>query len=159
VNVRLQALFLAMIFIHPKPCSLDYSFLKVAPAAALQTTNLGGALASERFRAADEEVLARIGIASWYSESDPFINRHTASGEVFEDSELTCASWDYAFGTHLKVTNLTSGKSVVCRVNDRGPSRRLNRLIDLSKTTFRAIAPLRRGLVRVSIAPVASPVS
>lgn len=91
------------------------------------------------------------GIASWYSETDPFINKHTANGEVFDDSKLTCASWHHPFNTRLKVTNLSNGKSVVCRVNDRGPAKRLNRVIDLTIGAFKKIAPARKGLIRVSV--------
>jgi rare lipoprotein A len=92
------------------------------------------------------------GIASWYSEQDAGIRPYTASGESFDDSKLTCASWHYEFGTYIKVTNPKTGRSVVCRVNDRGPAKRLRyRIIDLSKASFKAIAPLRQGLVRVRI--------
>src|SRR5688572_20885134 len=73
----------------------------------------------------------RQGVASWYSEQDPGINAQTASGEVFDDELPTCATWDFPFGTYLKVTNRFSGRSVICRVNDRGPARRLGRAIDL----------------------------
>jgi rare lipoprotein A len=91
------------------------------------------------------------GIASWYSKADPGINLHTANGEVFDDRKMTCASYQYPFGTLLKVTNLANGKSVVCRVNDRGPNKRLGRLIDLTLSAFRRIAEPRLGLVRVSV--------
>ena len=91
------------------------------------------------------------GTASWYSETDPGINYRTANNEVFDDSGLTCASWNFPFGTYLKVVNEANGKSVVCRVNDRGPARRLNRLIDLTKGAFQRIAPVRKGLIRVSV--------
>ena len=93
------------------------------------------------------------GIASWYSEKDAFMNKYTANGEVFEDSKLTCASWDFEFGTWLEVKNLNNGKSIVCRVNDRGPSKRLHRVIDLTKTAFRKIADPQKGLVWVSVTP------
>ncbi|MBI3314228.1 MAG: septal ring lytic transglycosylase RlpA family lipoprotein [Candidatus Omnitrophica bacterium] len=97
------------------------------------------------------------GLASWYSESDPHINKYTANGEVFRSSKKTCASWDYAFGSRLKVTNLENGKSVVCVVNDRGPSKRFkNRIIDLSKSSFRQIADAKAGLIRVNLTPLDS---
>jgi rare lipoprotein A len=92
-----------------------------------------------------------LGIASWYSETDPYINIHTANGEVFDDSQMTCASWDYRFGTRLQVTNLANGRSVICRVNDRGPARRLGRLVDLTKAAFREVASLTLGLIDVSV--------
>ena len=94
------------------------------------------------------------GMASWYSEGDPYINIHTANGEIFDDSEDTCASWHYPFGELLLVTNLTNQKSVVCRVNDRGPAKRLGRVIDLTKSSFAKIASLRQGLLRVSVTPL-----
>lgn len=94
------------------------------------------------------------GVASWYSESDPGINRHTANGEVFNDTKMTCASWDFPFGTRLRVTNVRNGKSVVCTVNDRGPAKRLGRLVDLTKSAFRKIAEPRVGLIRVRMSVV-----
>ena len=100
---------------------------------------------------------AYFGVASWYSESDPGINLKTADGKVFDDSQKTCASWDFPFGTHLRVTHLDSGKMVVCRVNDRGPAKRLGRLIDLTKATFREMAPLGIGLISVKVEMVESP--
>ena len=97
------------------------------------------------------QIPLNFGTASWYSETDPGINRHTANGEVFDDSQLTCASWEYPFNTKLEVTNLKNGKSVVCRVNDRGPHKRLNRIIDLTQAAFHEIAPLEKGLLKVSV--------
>ena len=91
------------------------------------------------------------GTASWYSETDPGINYRTANNEVFDDSKLTCASWHFPFGTYLKVENEANGESVICRVNDRGPAKRLNRLIDLTQGAFKQIAPVRKGLIRVSV--------
>lgn len=94
---------------------------------------------------------ALFGMASWYSKSDPGINLRTANGEIFDDSKLTCASWNFPFGTYLRVTHLTNGKAVLCRINDRGPAKRLNRLIDLTKESFREIAPLATGLIPVKV--------
>lgn len=94
---------------------------------------------------------ALFGTASWYSESDPGINLRTANGEIFDDSKLTCASWDFPFGTYLRVTHLANGKAVLCRINDRGPAKRLDRLIDLTKRSFREIAPLETGLISVKV--------
>ncbi len=96
------------------------------------------------------------GVASWYSEKDKFINKHTANGEVFDDTQMTCASWDFKFGTLLEVKNLTNGKSIVCRVNDRGPNKRLNRLIDLTKAAFKKLDSPHRGLVPVTVRKISS---
>lgn len=97
------------------------------------------------------------GIASWYSEADPGIHLTTANGEIFDDSQFTCASWDFPFGTWLRVTRLSNGNAVFCRVNDRGPAKRLGRLIDLTKSAFREIAPLQAGLVTVKVEPLRLP--
>lgn len=98
--------------------------------------------------------LSRFGVASWYSEQDKFINEKTANGETFDDSALTCASWFHDFGEKLLVINVFSGKWVVCRVNDRGPNKRLNREIDLTKSAFKRISNPRHGLIRVTVTPV-----
>lgn len=78
----------------------------------------------------------------------------TASGERFNENDLTAAMWDVPFGTKVKVTNLANGKSVVVRINDRGPAKRLvrqGRVIDLSKMSFKSIAPLSKGIIKVRI--------
>lgn len=78
----------------------------------------------------------------------------TASGERFNENDLTCAMWHAAFGTLVRVTNLANGKSVVVRVNDRGPARRLvkrGRVIDLSKGAFQKIANLKDGVIKVKL--------
>ncbi len=91
------------------------------------------------------------GKASWYSQDDPGILLTTANMETFDDSQLTCAMWDLPFDTILKVTNLENGKSVIVRINDRGPAKRLNRIIDLTKTAFSRIADPGKGLADVSV--------
>jgi len=96
---------------------------------------------------------ARAGIASWYSQTDKYINEQTASGELFDDEKITCASWNHAFGERLLVINLLNLRWTVCRVNDRGPNKRLRREIDLSKAAFRKIANPRRGLTLTLIIP------
>lgn len=97
---------------------------------------------------------ARFGIASWYSETDKNINERTANGEIFNDRKMTCASWYYPFGEKLLVINMLNGTWVVCRVNDRGPNKRLKREIDLTKAAFSRIANLRRGLTPVAVIPI-----
>ncbi len=92
-----------------------------------------------------------IGVCSWYSQDDPGINIYTANGEVFNDGAMTCAKWDVPFGTWFKITNIANGKFVLARTNDRGPARRLNRVIDLSKGAFAKIADLKLGLITVKV--------
>jgi rare lipoprotein A len=52
------------------------------------------------------------------------------------------------------VTNLQNGRSVICVVNDRGPAKKLKRLVDLTKAAFRDIADTKHGLIRVSVVPL-----
>ena len=86
--------------------------------------------------------------ATWYG--NQFHGRLTASGERFNQNAMTCASNKYKLGTHLKVTNIANGKSVVCRVNDRG---KLGKgvVVDLSKGAFAKIAPLSQGRIKVKV--------
>lgn len=88
------------------------------------------------------------GIASWYGAE--CAGRRTASGEIFSPEGFTCASWHYPFQSILRVSTIR-GKSVVVRVNDRGPNRRLHRIIDLSEASFAALADTKRGLIPVTI--------
>jgi len=96
----------------------------------------------------------KTGMASWYSKQDPGIRKHTANNEIFDDAELTAAMWDVPFNQKIKVTNLENGMSVIVRINDRGPHRRLvrqGRIIDLSKQAFLTIASLGKGLIDIQL--------
>lgn len=92
---------------------------------------------------------AELGIASWYGEG--FRGRLQANGLPFDPDALTCAHWGHPFGTRLKVTNIANGQSVIVKVTDRGPAKHLRRVIDLSQASFKQIADLRLGTVRVKI--------
>ena len=98
----------------------------------------------------------RYGTASFYGldAKKERLNEYTASGKRFNPQEAGLASWDYAFGTTVVVTNLDNGKSVECVVTDRGPAKRLvkqGRIVDLYRGCFEQIADLREGLINVSI--------
>lgn len=87
--------------------------------------------------------------ASYYGKG--FHGRGTASGEVFDENKFTAAHRTYSFNTYLRVTNTDNGKSVIVKVNDRGPYSSKNRVIDLSKAAFQAIAPLSNGVIPVTL--------
>lgn len=96
----------------------------------------------------------QFGKASWYSRHDPGIRKHTANNEIFNDQALTAAMWNVPFHQLVKVTNLDNGKSVIVRVNDRGPHKRFvrrGRVIDLSHKAFAQIASSRKGLINVQL--------
>jgi rare lipoprotein A len=88
------------------------------------------------------------GIASWYGAE--FEGRPTASGEVFRVSQLTAAHPALPFGTLLRVTNKNNNRSVVVRVNDRGPFV-TERIIDLSKAAAEQIDMIRTGTAPVVV--------
>lgn len=87
--------------------------------------------------------------ASYYAEQ--FHGRKTASGKIFDMNKLTAAHKKLPFGTKLKVTNETNGKSVIVEITDRGPFVKA-REIDLSKRAFMQIATHKgSGLMRVTL--------
>ncbi len=88
------------------------------------------------------------GVASYYAKS--WTGRRTANGERLHHDSLTCAHRTLPFGTMLKVTNLSNGKEVVVRVNDRGPFAR-GRIIDLSYGAAREIGMLASGITKVEV--------
>jgi rare lipoprotein A (peptidoglycan hydrolase) len=92
--------------------------------------------------------LVQEGIVSWYGAA--FHDRPTASGEKFDSGALTMAHPSLPFGTMVKVTNLRNGRSVVVRVNDRGPFVG-KRIADLSQAAASEIGMMRRGIARVRI--------
>ncbi len=93
-----------------------------------------------------------VGVASFYARH--FRGHLTASGERYDPRALTCAHPSAPFGTRLRVTDLSSGRSVVVTVNDRGPYAE-GRVVDLSLAAARVLGMIDRGLVRVRVERVA----
>ena len=88
------------------------------------------------------------GVASWYGPG--YHGRRTSSGEVFDQEAMTAAHVSFAFGTQLRVTFLSTGRSVVVRINDRFPSHK-GRVIDLSRAAARRIGLIGPGTGRVRL--------
>jgi rare lipoprotein A len=88
------------------------------------------------------------GNASWYGV--PFHGRRASNGEIFDMNKMTAAHRTMAFGTVVKVTNLTNGKTAVVRITDRGPFVD-NRIIDLSMAAAKAIESIGPGVVPVRL--------
>lgn len=88
------------------------------------------------------------GIASWYGPG--FHGRRTASGERFNQNAYTAAHRSLPFGTKVRVTNNRNGRSVIVRINDRGPFSG-GRIIDLSRGAAGAIGLLRSGTAPVTV--------
>jgi rare lipoprotein A len=88
------------------------------------------------------------GKASWYGED--FNGKKTASGETFNQNQLTAASKTLPLGSKAKVTNVETGKSVTVEINDRGPYVG-NRVMDLSKAAAKKIDLKEKGVGHVKI--------
>src|ERR1700724_3566321 len=88
------------------------------------------------------------GLASWYG--DDFHGRLTANGEVFDMASLTAASPTLPMPCYARVTNLSNGKSLIVRVNDRGPYHG-NRLIDVSNKAAELLEFKGNGVARVRV--------
>jgi len=87
-------------------------------------------------------------IASWYGPR--FHGRKTANGEIFNQMAFTAAHKKFKFGTLLRVTNPKNNKSVIVRINDRGPFIR-GRQLDLSKAAAFELEILEKGIAKVKI--------
>lgn len=95
---------------------------------------------------------SQTGKASWYGPG--FHGKKTANGERFDMNTLTAAHRTLPISSRVRVTNLANGKSVVVRINDRGPYHG-NRVMDLSKAAAQELGFIRTGTAQVKIEPLA----
>lgn len=86
--------------------------------------------------------------ASWYGPG--FHGQKTANGEVYDQNSFTAAHKSLKFGTLLKITNLKNSKSVVVRINDRGPYIH-GRDLDLSKAAALELGMVRKGVAKIKV--------
>lgn len=96
----------------------------------------------------DRKLPTEHGKASWYG--DRFKGKRTASGERFDPTDYTAAHPSLPFNTYLKVTNIKNNKSVIVRVNDRGPFKK-GRIVDLSRKSAKHIGLHVAGVGQVRI--------
>ncbi len=92
--------------------------------------------------------LHQTGMASWYGPG--FAGRLTANGEIFDPSQLTAAHKELPFNTLVRVTNQRNMRSVVVRINDRGPFKP-GRIVDLSRAGAEAIGMVGSGVAQVTL--------
>ena len=97
---------------------------------------------------------SQTGVASWYGRQ--FHGRKTASGETFDMNGLTAAHRSLPLNCYIRVTNKDNGKSVVVKVNDRGPFHG-NRVLDLSYGAAKQLGVTSAGTAKVSIERVDGP--
>ena len=90
----------------------------------------------------------RVGRASWYGPN--FHGRKTANGEVFDQNHLSAAHTTFPLPSYARVTNVANGRSVIVRVNDRGPYSH-KRIIDVSKKTAEVLDFKQQGTAQVRV--------
>ena len=127
----------------------------VGPVAAPALPSLiADSSADEAFVASHPVIYREEGLASWYG--PPYDKRRGANGEIFDKNALTAAHRTLPMNSLLKVTNLSSGQSVVLRITDRGPFVP-DRMLDLSLASAKAIGVWRPGVARVRVEVYAAP--
>ncbi len=96
----------------------------------------------------DRVLLSLEGVASYYA--DEFHGRKTSNGETYDMNALTAAHRTFPFGTRVRVTNLENNKTVIVRVNDRGPFKE-GRIMDLSLGAAKVLGVIGTGTARVRL--------
>ncbi|HHK67129.1 hypothetical protein DRJ24_03430 [Candidatus Acetothermia bacterium] len=89
-----------------------------------------------------------VGIASWYGPG--FDGNYTANGEIYDMNGISAAHKTLPFGTIVRVVDLETGRSVVVRINDRGPFVE-GRIIDLSKGAAERLGIIDKGITKVGL--------
>ena len=147
-----------LIRVHGKERIVHKGWIIVAVMGALV---MGGCSSSPRFtkeRSAEPKVSSKTGsvkslksmegIASYYA--DDFNGKKTANGEIYDMYKMTAAHRSLPFNTKVRVTNLGNKRSIVVRINDRGPFK-LERLIDLSLAAATQLGMKGTGTARVKL--------
>lgn len=119
-----------------------------APARRADAPDREEPASSETPASDGKTLLMTQGLASYYA--DDFNGKQTANGEIFDMYGLTAAHRSLPFGTKLRVTNLDNMKTVIVRVNDRGPFK-MERIIDLSLGAASQLQMLGVGVARVQL--------
>ncbi len=126
---------------------MKYSDTRICISAEL-ALGVAGAASIADAKGRSSGVKAISGSASWYGGKSH--GRTTANGERFNMNGLTAAHRSLPFGTKVRVTNRKNGKSVVVRINDRGPFHG-NRVIDLSRGAAQAVSMVGSGTAPVTL--------
>jgi rare lipoprotein A len=122
--------------------------LLVGCAASLALAQAPSAAQEPAAAVAARSAGSETGRVAWYGKR--FAGRRTASGERFDPNAMTMAHRSLPFGTRVRVTHAENGRSVVVRVNDRGPTQP-DRIGDLSLAAARSLGMVRSGVVEVEL--------
>jgi rare lipoprotein A len=127
------------------------------PAAARESLPKGGGryqvgvpyqIAGTWYKPSEDPAYDRVGMASWYG--DAFHGRLTANGEVFDSAAISAAHPTLPLPSYVRVTNLENNRSIIVRVNDRGPYAH-KRLIDVSERTAEILDFKHDGMTQVRV--------
>jgi rare lipoprotein A len=147
----------------PAPVSSAPSTPSSAPVsspALAPTPNLPGSIADNQadaaFVASHPVIYSEEGAASWYG--PPYDKRRGANGQIYDKDALTAAHRTLPMNSLIRVTNLSTGQSVILRITDRGPFVP-DRMLDLSLASAKAIGVWRPGVARVRVEVFAAPSS
>jgi rare lipoprotein A len=139
----------------PPPVVAPPSEAPGPPATAAPTsTALADSQADAEFVQSHPVIYREEGLASWYG--PPYDKRRGANGEIFDKDALTAAHRTLPMNSLIKVTNVSTGQSVIVRVTDRGPFVP-DRMLDLSLGSAKAIGVWRPGVARVRVEVFAAP--
>ena len=155
----LAVFFLLPLFSQSEPLKISNELVILQKNAKTMEIKLDGIeeqIKSKSLEAASKSVgkhkaFNQSGRASWYGPG--FQGRRTANGERFNMNAMTAAHRTLPLGTTVKVTNSANGKSVIVRINDRGPYHG-NRVIDLSKAAAQELGFLKQGVAKVNITTI-----
>ncbi len=134
-------LFLTRSFIY-----LLCSFLCILPATTVLAQKDSAVTKTAKKKSISKKVF--YGQASFYAAK--FEGRKTANGEIFRQEKMTAACNVLPLGTWIRVTNLTNGKSVIVKTNDRLHTK-MRRLVDLSRSAAQKLGYIKTGLTRVKV--------
>ena len=112
------------------------------------TKDRSGASRSHEEASSSKSLKSLEGIASYYA--DDFNGKKTANGETYDMYKMTAAHRSFPFNTKVKVTNLENKRSIIVRINDRGPFK-LDRIIDLSLAAATQLGMKGSGTARVRL--------
>jgi len=123
-------------------------------APAPRSTAIADTQADADFVNSHPVIYSEVGLASWYG--PPYDKRRGANGEIYDKDALTAAHRTLPMNSLVKVTNLSTGQSVILRITDRGPFVP-DRILDLSLGSAKAIGVWRPGVARVRVEVFAAP--
>lgn len=148
VRPLLLALLVSVPALAQDPLAVVWSPVPGVVVAAVDSSSIVAFVEAAPIEAEASGVHLATGPASYYGER--FRGRRTASGQPFNPDAMTAAHRTLPFGTRLRVTNVQNGRSVIVRVNDRGPFHG-GRILDVSKGAAQQIGMIRSGTARVRI--------